>query len=587
MDYSIGNIESEGELVLPITLNIGGKKFTGDYSISSFREETDYCLPDASPYKSWVCDVYLSSQLFEQGDNTLTVTVVPRDEYWASSFWVSSSLSLPLVEVDGVEVNGEYGYAPLYGYSYWGLPQPVPEYPSYRTYVQDFNSHTMTFKLDPTKYGYFECDAETGVCGVKGPWVIAGTGNWSTPIPFIVKPSTRNISINNLMVNPSEFIPSKEETVAITASIEATGFTPSNLKWDVKIKDQSGAIKKEYESGFGSQVSQTWDGKDSSGDIVKQGKYLCEITATCDEGIQVQSSLTVAVVPPPPILLKMEFPEALSLRDDNGEPYKHPEVYYEEGSQEVLHHPVVITTDSLSRKSSGRPIQPGQNIVFKFTGYLDPGEYRFRIRDSEGRLITSSYLLATVEKKGKFEITPLLDQITPEVQMINFLKVEYQIPGVDDENWRSVQDSKGQAPKLIKPLFVTLGAYTAPFDKGKNNKGPTEGLLNIACELGKGATTVEEARDKILNNMCTWLVQKGFIYNGEKSFFEIKERKEWEVKSGIFNYDDFMKPYNAGQTYWQGCCTDVSALYALCCACVGAEMNLRRITGKPVFVKMK
>ena len=126
-----GGLSYEGEYSLPVSIDIDGEAYSGDYTIESkTKEEESYYLPDASIYKSWVCDVYLSGNLLNQGD-TLTVTAVPQDSYWASSFQLSASLSNQDIILDGNSVTGQYGHSPLYNYAYWGIPQPVPVYPSY------------------------------------------------------------------------------------------------------------------------------------------------------------------------------------------------------------------------------------------------------------------------------------------------------------------------------------------------------------------------------------------------------------------------------------------------------------------------
>gem|GEM_PF-2731729 len=128
----------------------------------------------------------------------------------------------------------------------------------------------------------------------------------------------KQFSIKNVLVSPTVFKP-YDEKITITADIEATGFTPTNLYWEIKITDNNGNTIKTLAGGTNSSIRAIWDGLkddgsyacgdadnifklDDQGQIIRpeytsityKGSYNIKISASCNED-STTSSTTVNV----------------------------------------------------------------------------------------------------------------------------------------------------------------------------------------------------------------------------------------------------------------------------------------------------
>lgn len=119
--------------------------------------------------------------------------------------------------------------------------------------------------------------------------------------------SISKLSIKNVLVSPAVFKP-YDEITTITADIEATDFTPTNLYWEIKITDNDGNTIKTLAGGTSASIRAIWDGLRDDGNyacgdadnifklndqgqiirpeytgITYKGSYNIEISASCTE----------------------------------------------------------------------------------------------------------------------------------------------------------------------------------------------------------------------------------------------------------------------------------------------------------------
>ncbi|MBI3929927.1 MAG: hypothetical protein HY319_30590 [Armatimonadetes bacterium] len=392
------------------------------------------------------------------------------------------------------------------------------------------------------------------------------------------------LEVTNLKAEPEEFTPDHGEVTLLSAQIIAENVT--GMQSRVTVKDHNGSAVRHFPSRAGLSVREVWDGLTDTGQLAGVGTYTWEVSATSTEGVSHQASATVVLKPPLPSLSRIEFPQARSLLDAQGNVYRNPGVYYQEGRDgQVTHHPVLLTADLMASAATSigvqtRRVNAGEGISVKFDFTLkrtrtaaEPAVYEVRVLDPEANLLVGPETLVFPEGP---EVTVTVEfpfDLEPVVQALEFVKVEYRVPVLQEEWARDVHT-------LEDPIYVGLRDAVGPFEKGKNGKGPSDGLLDIACHLASGATDDSEVRDFALDNMCDWLTQKRFIYNSDASYVSLIDNREWSPSRGVrFEYGLFMLGFNDPGRFWQGSCEAVSALYALSCNALGVDMGVRRMTG--------
>jgi len=537
-----GGLSYEGEYSLPVSIDIDGETYSGDYTIESKTKEESYYLPDASIYKSWVCDVYLSSNLLNQG-GTLTVTAVPQDSYWASSFWLSASLSTQDIILDGNPVTGQYGHATLYGYWYWGIPQPVPVSPDYKVYVQGFQQHTITFQLDPAQSYLFEEGS------VEGPWVIAGTGSWSTPEPFNVKPKPKNLTIENAKAEPPEF--HRGESTEITANIVPNPITwaPTNLVYTVTIKDIMLEPVIEFTKHDTLEVNEVWDGKDSNGDYVGYGEYKVEIKVECDESVTATKTFEVKVVPVTPTVKRINFYLGSFRLTEDGKKKIKP--IYDRDKE--ISNPICYSRDTQLIKRA--------NVKFGIDSASDKTiEFDVWAQSPDGKIIMEKKRISfrphsKISKGNKFKV--LLNNMPIQ----KFDKFIWFCEPVGIEPLMTINIGETEFP-----FYVIFKSPIKPFKKEARLD-----ILDYVMNMAENSATEEQARIKIVK----WIYNEGgFKYDKNTAS---RFTGEWGVNNMTFYFQRIKDGYREGN------CVDFSNLFQVCCASIGVKAMVRRISGPFAF----
>ncbi|MBI4730347.1 MAG: hypothetical protein HY775_12760 [Acidobacteria bacterium] len=99
--------------------------------------------------------------------------------------------------------------------------------------------------------------------------------------------------ISGLAAVPSAFSPNSDG-VKDSSTISANLTDESPAAWALDIKDAGGAVVGSF-SGSGNSVQAIWDGRDSSGALVADGRYSAALTATDDWGNSATATIPVIV----------------------------------------------------------------------------------------------------------------------------------------------------------------------------------------------------------------------------------------------------------------------------------------------------
>ncbi|MBI3927370.1 MAG: hypothetical protein HY319_17665 [Armatimonadetes bacterium] len=397
------------------------------------------------------------------------------------------------------------------------------------------------------------------------------------------------LTVESLTADPAEFTPDDGETTVLSGEIRAENVT--GVVSSMTIKDSNGSTVRRFPSRSGLSVYEVWDGLNDSGGLVGAGTYTCEVSASCTQGVSHTARATVVVKPPYPSISRIEFLQAQSHVDDQGSVYRNAGVYFETGRDgQVTHHPVLITTDMISSAAvvsnevRTRRVNVGAGVTVRFDFTLKRSRssaaaavYEVQILDSEAKMLSGpETIIFPPGQDVTLTVDLPFDGLKPVVQALEFVKVEYRVPVLQEAWTRDVHT-------LEDPIYIGLRDAVGPFEKGKQGKGPSDGLLDIACFLADGAKDDAEVRNLALDKMCDWLIEKEFVYNPVEthSYVTLIDNREWAPSKGIsFEYGRFMMGFNDPGLFWQGTCESVSALYALSCNALGVQMGIRRTTGQ-------
>lgn len=483
-------------------------------------------------------------------------------------------------------VSSDVGYI-VAGYVYYTSQ-------NYNGFVAKFDSSgTLSWVRSPGGSGP---DYMYSVCEANGSYVAAGENNsYNTPgnhggtDAFVARingdvtpspspspsPTNKKLTIENSQADPVEFTP-PDQTTTISATIKATDFTPTNLKWDVVVKDMYDNDIRTFPTGSGLNVSVLWDGMKDNGNFAGYGEYEFEIKAQCDNSGVAPVTVTGSInsSPLPPILTELSPTSSIDLIDDEGK--KIQPIYYLKKGDTIIQNPVnvplSIATSSLGLNSKKAP--PLKSIKWKcqfnYEGdLLGSVYYEIRLRSRRGDILLPSYYIEFDQrnKSAKMDVT------------LNFYSVQ-KIDGIWYDS-KLLPNGKWKETFIAqKAIYVSLNEANSkalpPFNKGQ---GIPDKMMDIACLLAEGSNNVDNARNIMLPRLQSWLKENNFCYNPAAVKFRIKGDLEISPQGGIFNYEQFMEPLSGGQNlkFW-GDCEDVSALYALYCAAMGVEINLRRLT---------
>ncbi len=397
------------------------------------------------------------------------------------------------------------------------------------------------------------------------------------------------LTIENAKATPEEFSPSKKgenNTTNITAQIVAKNFQVDTINWQVTIKNEADATVKTFETRTGASgsgpwdVSETWDGKNDVGDFVDYGTYSFNIAATATSNgtvIKAKAVVSVKVAPQFPTLTKLTFDNILNIANDFGEKLK--PIYYKAKDSEITQNPFAIPLSRLtpvdSDKAKGKcnitleiPHKPVKAISF---------EVRIKSH-SDTVIVEKEYVTFDGNKK---ESSKDVDFTVPsKIQTIEGVIVEYRIVKNEGGDWISQSDWKEDA--IAKPnenIWITLNEPINPPLSQHGKKLPPVSLINLACYLADNTINENDVRVKTFIELRKWLKENNFYYDPSSPHSILGS------KGLIFDYIGFT--YNALypeiEGVFVGNCSDISALYALCCSAIGVEMKLALYYSEPFY----
>lgn|GEM_PF-534310 len=461
-------------------------------------------------------------------------------------------------------------------------------------------------------YGY-------SVCEVTGNYLVVGetystnsgaTGYHDGGDVFLIKiadqaPPQQSLTIENAKATPEEFTP-PDQTTNITADIVAKDLTPTNLKWDMVIKNKDGATIKTFPTGNSQSISVSWDGKNDAKDVVDFGEYTFNITASCNE-VPGPATATgkIKTVPPFPTLKELTFDNTINIADDNGTALK--PTYYQVTSQDTVQNPVAMSLSSLTPGTAVSTSSSQSKAIMPFTAKCSitlelknfPAQkqsvtYEVRIKSVEDGWVYVEKAYAKFTKAGNATTKDVDFKVPGKVQTIKKVKLDYRLV-TDASSGTAETEWEEDVVKPTEPIWVTLGPPLDPIGAHGKEKVRIR-LLDIACYLAADATSSEEARDLTSQRLYYFLKSNNFVYYNMKSHFSFNRSKGY-----VFNYYQFVQPMpvltSASNTtlnptptsspsptpglpepkgFW-GDCQDVSSFYLLCCKSLGVEGRLRRI----------
>jgi hypothetical protein len=403
------------------------------------------------------------------------------------------------------------------------------------------------------------------------------------------------LTIENAKATPKAFTPGKKEEnnkTNITAQIAANSFQADSIKWKVTIKDEADATVKTFDERTGVpgsglwDVSETWNGKNDSGDYVDYGTYSFNIAATATSNgtvIKAKAVVSVKVAPQFPTLTKLTFENTLNIKYDNGENVK--PIYYNAKDSKITQNPFAIPLSRLTPVDSDNA-KGKCNITLEIPNKpVKAISFEVRIKSHNDKVIVEKeYITFDGNKK---ESSKDVDFTVPnKIQTIKGVIIEYMLVKKEGGSWVSKSDWKEDA--IAKPkenIWTTLDEPEDPLGEHGKDKVRT-GMLDIVCDLDN-VTLPEEERPitdptaelfikLILRKVHDYLETEGFVYNSKATHSSVVETKNMQTgKKTIigtkFDYTEFKDDL-------EGDCQDVSNFYTMCCRAVGLDMKLRRLT---------
>gem|GEM_PF-5745466 len=363
---------------------------------------------------------------------------------------------------------------------------------------------------------------------IAGSYMHTITAYEDTVKTFAMKSAGQEISkltIENAKATPKEFVPPGMTT--ITATVTAKDFTPINLKWTLTIKNDKTGATAHTSKGATTQISVPWE-LSKVKNFPGYGNYTFDIKATCKDGAgnsyEAKVSEAIKVKPPVPELTEFTFSKTIHLLDEKGQ--KISPIYFKKQNNEIKENPVAIPLDCFPESENATvtkdTIPPPWTLKtkMKFTcppesdkesKLLGPITVEHKITTPDG-IVLASGIEVTFEKGGKETLKDVvLTMPRRVVQVVEHVNVLYRI--LPDGDWSLYTANPS------RPIYIPL--HDIP---KKPVIDPPLNLMLLVCTLGTGASSDNEVRSILVENLYNNLRDCGYTYDPSKYHFNMKNK---------------------------------------------------------------